>query len=384
LRRIALPGTYRVRSPQQTLLMIKPVLGDFGITRLADVTGLDVIGIPVVMATRPLAATLSVSQGKGVTLDLARVSAAMEAIELWHAEHAVPPAAVRSAAARDLKPGYDIRDLDRWPGSLLTENTPLDWIMGRTAVSGQAVPVPRAVVRLDTRPRARGPLYQPSSSSNGLASGNSRSEALAHAFYELIERDAISEVSSVPVPERTYVDPATVADGWCGDLIRLIDRCGAWLEIVQAPSRFDIPCFAVYLWREDMARSMAIGSGAHSDPAVALSRAVTEAAQSRLTAIVGTRDDVSARIYDRPDGKAMRPQPPRAAASWEEVVAAHRVSFGSEEEEESWLARHISTVARAEPIVVDLCHREDFSVVKVLCPDMHFGHHPPRPQSARR
>ena len=387
MRRIALPGTYRSRPPEQTLLMIKPVLGDFGITRLADVTGLDVIGIPVVMAVRPLAATLSVSQGKGATLELARVSAAMEAIELWHAEHAVPPAAMTGVAARKLGPGYDVMELDRRPDSLLTASTPLDWILGRAAVSGLAVPVPRAVVQLDARLREGGPVYQPPSSSNGLASGNTRPEALAHALYELIEREAVSELSSVLVPDRTYVDPATVAAGWCGRLIEMVCCCGAWLEIVQAPNRFDIPCFAAYLWREDMAGSMAVGSGAHSDPEVALSRAVTEAVQSRLTAIAGTRDDISARIYDRPGGDAARPQPPAAAACWDEVVAAaDQVSFGSDKEEADWLARQVSTVTGSEPIAVDLCGREEFSVVKAICPGMGSGgqHGIPRPAAVRR
>jgi ribosomal protein S12 methylthiotransferase accessory factor len=386
LRRIALPGTYRIRAPQQTLLTITPVLNDFGITRLADVTGLDVIGIPVVMAVRPLAATLTVSQGKGVTLDLARVSAAMEAIELWHAEYAVPPPAITGAAASELRPGYDVTHLDRWPGSLLTAQTPLDWIWGRAAVSGQAVPVPRAAVALDTRPRERGPIYRPSSSSNGLASGNSRAEALIHAFYELIERDAINGLSSVTASDRTYVDPATITGGWCGDLIRMIHGCGAWLEIVKVPSRFDVPCFACYLWREDMPSTMAIGSGAHSDPAVALSRAVTEAAQSRLTAIAGTRDDISAQLYNRPDGVAARPQSPAQARSWDQVAALQHPSFGSEEEEETWLARYISAVTGSEPITLDLCCREEFSVVKVLSPSMGFGqrHNIPRLPATRR
>jgi ribosomal protein S12 methylthiotransferase accessory factor len=61
-------------------------LGEMRITRVANVTGLDDIGVPVVMACRPMARTLSVFQGKGLTLEAARVSGAMEAIETFHAE----------------------------------------------------------------------------------------------------------------------------------------------------------------------------------------------------------------------------------------------------------------------------------------------------------
>ncbi len=41
----------------------------------------------------------------------------------------------------------------------------------------------------------------------------------------------------------------------------------------------------------------ASGIGAHPDPVVALSRALTEAAQSRLTIISGSRDDISPTSY---------------------------------------------------------------------------------------
>jgi hypothetical protein len=60
-------GAHRVREPAQTWDLVSPLMGDYGVTRVADVTGLDVIGIPVWMAVRPLAATLAVSQGKGAT-----------------------------------------------------------------------------------------------------------------------------------------------------------------------------------------------------------------------------------------------------------------------------------------------------------------------------
>ena len=85
-------GTRRCREPARTLELIAPLLGRFGITRLADITGLDFLGVPVAQAVRPGAATVTVSQGKGATRAAAMVSAAMEAIELSCAENAVPPA----------------------------------------------------------------------------------------------------------------------------------------------------------------------------------------------------------------------------------------------------------------------------------------------------
>src|SRR5712692_8315682 len=79
-------GTRRAASPAQTLRRITPLLPRAGITRLADVTGLDWIGLPVYQAIRPNSRNISVSQGKGLTRAQAKVSALMESLESFHAE----------------------------------------------------------------------------------------------------------------------------------------------------------------------------------------------------------------------------------------------------------------------------------------------------------
>ena len=81
-----LGGTVREIAAEETFARIKPALSNFGITRVANITGLDTIGIPVWTVVRPLGRSLSVSQGKGVTHELAVVSGIMESIEVFHAE----------------------------------------------------------------------------------------------------------------------------------------------------------------------------------------------------------------------------------------------------------------------------------------------------------
>ena len=70
-------GTHRSRSPRETFLKIKPFLKQMGITRVANVTGLDRINIPVFAAYRPNSKSLAVSQGKGHSIDAARVKSPM-------------------------------------------------------------------------------------------------------------------------------------------------------------------------------------------------------------------------------------------------------------------------------------------------------------------
>src|SRR5436309_1928919 len=86
-----LAGTHRSRDPQETVDGVRPHFGELGITRVANVTGLDRIGIPVVMVVRPNSRSLSVSQGKGLTLAAARASGIMESLESHHAERADCP-----------------------------------------------------------------------------------------------------------------------------------------------------------------------------------------------------------------------------------------------------------------------------------------------------
>ena len=63
---IDLGGTLRTRKASWTLERAEGVLGRVGITRVANVTGLDDVGMPTWMVVRPLAHSLTVSQGKGL------------------------------------------------------------------------------------------------------------------------------------------------------------------------------------------------------------------------------------------------------------------------------------------------------------------------------
>src|SRR3954470_9324245 len=89
-------GTHRLVAPEQTLQRIQPLLRSVGITRVANITGLDVIGIPVVAVMRPNSRSIAVAQGKGLDLTAAKVSGLMEAIENFHAERIRAPLALAS------------------------------------------------------------------------------------------------------------------------------------------------------------------------------------------------------------------------------------------------------------------------------------------------
>src|SRR5512135_1381696 len=80
--------THRALPPEETMSRVEAKMPAAGITRVADITNLDRIGIPVFSSIRPMAArgAISVYNGKGATPTEARVSAMMEGLERYSAE----------------------------------------------------------------------------------------------------------------------------------------------------------------------------------------------------------------------------------------------------------------------------------------------------------
>jgi ribosomal protein S12 methylthiotransferase accessory factor len=104
-------GSHRAVSPATTVKRLRKLMPQMGITRVANVTGLDRIGIPVVMVCRPNARSLAVSQGKGLDLDSALASGLMEAAELYHAEHIALP--LKLGCQAELQPTHPLVDVSR-------------------------------------------------------------------------------------------------------------------------------------------------------------------------------------------------------------------------------------------------------------------------------
>jgi YcaO-like protein with predicted kinase domain len=106
-------GTHRVVPPEATLERVQPLARAMGITRIANVTGLDTIGIPVVMVCRPNSRSLAVSQGKGVELTSAKASGLMESVESYHAESIANP--LKLASYEELRYTHRVVDVETLP-----------------------------------------------------------------------------------------------------------------------------------------------------------------------------------------------------------------------------------------------------------------------------
>lgn len=289
-------GTHRIMSPDQTWLAVQPLLERAGITRVADLTWLDDLGIPTVQAVRPTSLSLSVSQGKATTYRAAQVSAVMESLEMWHAENVNPD--LSATATKDLTSTltYDPAQLRRAPGNLYHPGAKLDWMVATTLLTGRRtwVPCMAVLVNVAIRDSWSPPMFI--MDSPGLASGNSYDEATLHALYEIMERHSIATAAPGATMFEVTLDDVAGSDS--AYLVEMIRRAGSEVSIARIDTWDGYYCFAVELTSPMLGQSFG-GFGLHHDPNVALSRAITEAAQSRLTAISGVREDIPSTIYQR-------------------------------------------------------------------------------------
>jgi YcaO-like protein with predicted kinase domain len=292
-------GTHRSRSPGETLVANRPFMAKMGITRLANITGLDRIGLPVCVAVRPNSRTLATSQGKGETIAAAKASALMESIEAWHAERVDGPLCYDSYfALRERVPVVDATRLAVRADAVFHLARGTYWIEGYDLIARLPMWVPYETVAVNyVRQLGRTATFL--ESSNGLASGNKLVEAAIHGLCEVIERDAVTLWEFVPQPKRKprQINLSTLADPTLRRLVDTLDANGIVLGAWDITSDIGIPTFTCTIiedpdspeWRPV---PMFSGHGTHLVPEIALSRAIHEAIQSRLTAISGSRDDL--------------------------------------------------------------------------------------------
>jgi len=286
----------------ETYARVRSIARHVPISRVADLTPLDDLGLPAYSAVTPLARDLKVHNGKGATPEAARVSAMMEAIERVSAERTNASTVVASydeLVRGGPLPPVDPRAFDLPDDTAYRPETTFTWVQGRDLLGDRDVLVPLDLV---ITPPAEGILRDVDT--NGVASGNIHLEAVAHAICEVIERDAFSQVLFVAAFGDAEDQPRTVVQI---DLATLpvqtrewaerMARAGLRLDVVDITSDVGVPTFHALLLDpqypapggERRPRRF-FGSGTHPDPDVAVFRALSEAIQSRLIVIQAARD----------------------------------------------------------------------------------------------
>lgn len=390
----------RCLTPEATLERIKPHFASLGITRLGEITGLDSLGIPVALATRPNSFSLSVNLGKGGDSASARASAAMEAAEIAIAER-LPENAITGSQSELALAGHHVLDLGRiarCQPHRLDPDEPLVWVKGHSLFNGEAVMVPWALVGLDHRPGAQGYHDAFEVATDGLASGNMLAEAVLHGLCELVERDAYAQLELMPAQKLIARRRSIQTSGpQLAGLVDLIARRGLELRLFEMTSDIAIPAyFAIlsqgardegefYSWS-----SLCGGCGCHPSPERAMIRAVTEAAQARTAMAAGARDDLPPAHYQPGDrflgesvqdmfGAAMRME---GACTRRSTPGWATTSFGER------ILHVLGALARVgidEAIMVELdSGRIGARVARVIVPDLQIPLHGERTQVLAR
>lgn len=376
-------GTHRVIAPNETIENNEDKLKIAGITRIADITDLDRIGIPIYTAIRPTAedGAVSIYGGKGITKDHAKASAMMEGFERYSAESQNNDESIIATLTEIEKIGdyIDPKTLNL-PKELEKKDIcdfNIEWSKCKDIISNNEYYIPTNAIYHPYNPKNNcESLFK--SNTNGLASGNIIEEAILHGMFEVIERDAWS-IFELTHKNYAQIDINSIESEVIQDIIGKFENEGIKIKLMDFTADIEIPTIAASA--DDTitkdAGLLTLGMGTHLDPEVAILRALTEVAQSRATQINGAREDTVRADFAR-------------EAGYERMKRINKYYFKEEEEQiklsdiknksTSSITKDIEIVKNEliandieKILYVNLTRPElDVSVVRVIIPEMEL------------
>jgi ribosomal protein S12 methylthiotransferase accessory factor len=393
------------RQEQEIDTCLRQRIEEFGITRLANTTGLDYIGIPTYSCVCPgTTDAIWVYSGKGLTPERSRISAIMECIErtsaLWNRE-------------RIIITDYSTLALNSlvWGPERFTEclsphysqNVPIAWVKATHLRKNSSVWVPADLVFNGHRPQLGVPSAFLVSTSNGLGAGLFREQAITQALGELIERDAVSCIEqrashfgaafllslarligrdeSLLLKQfrdntdlALTIDPASLPPNAI-TLYKQFQDAGLNVQLKYIPNDFDVPVFgaaAVEMMSFDSVLGTA-GYGISLNPEEAVCRALLELAQSRATDRQGVREDCGHEEKDR--------HPDLPFAHWlaepGSKVSDYTTLFEEKQHKTSTVDNFLACLASVgleDAAVVDFETYEGIFVVRAIVPEIETWH----------
>ena len=403
-------GTSRIRPAQETLDKVIPISRRIGVTRLADITDMDVLRIPNYSAVLPGTEDyIWVYSGKGPTKEHAMASALMESIERYSSLPSGGQRKFTRSSYAELSKTCKVLHPDRLVEPVRFEyrdDMLMDWLAGYDLASGEEVMVPAsaALFRYTPPPPAVNPFAY--FHTNGLASGNVMEEAICHALCEVIERDAMSlgelrasaipfhilrivlhslnsaglQVPSIPV-DRFVDDPSVFPDVDISgiefqpakDLVDKFYRAGISLTVKDITSDIGIPTFnaSSVEWVTHDYGYLAEGHGTHPDARIALIRAITEVSQTRAANIQGARDDLRKIKYGEQNTDDRR--------AWQFMASTKKIRFSQVQtffnedilDDIKLILSRLKNVGLSQVIIVDLTNPDiGIPVVRAIVPGL--------------
>ncbi|MBR7050080.1 MAG: YcaO-related McrA-glycine thioamidation protein [Methanobrevibacter sp.] len=374
-------GTHRVIAPKKTVEINEDKLKTVGITRVADITDLDRIGMPVFTAIRPTAedGAISIYGGKGISKDHAKASAMMEGFERYSAEKQESDDTIFATPNEIGEKGEYIEpkslNLPQKFEKADLGDTKFEWNLAHDIITGNDYYVlSNAVFHPYNHDSDVESLFK--SNTNGLASGNVLEEAILHGIFEVIERDAWS-IFELTHKNYSQINIDSIESDLINEIIDKFESQGIKIKLMDFTADINIPTIAASA-DDTVTRDaglLTLGIGTHLDPEVAILRALTEVAQSRATQINGAREDTVRADFAR-------------EAGYERMKRINKYYFRQEEEQinlsdiENKSTTSIDEdidIVKEELIANDIKHvlytnltrpEVDVSVVRVIIPEM--------------
>ena len=374
-------GTHRVIAPKKTVEINEDKLKTVGITRVADITDLDRIGMPVFTAIRPTAedGAISIYGGKGISKDHAKASAMMEGFERYSAEKQESDDTIFATPNEIGEKGEYIEpkslNLPQKFEKADLGDTKFEWNLAHDIITGNDYYVlSNAVFHPYNHDTEVESLFK--SNTNGLASGNVLEEAILHGIFEVIERDAWS-IFEMTHKNYSQINIDSIESDLINEIIDKFESQGIKIKLMDFTADINIPTIAASA-DDTVTRDaglLTLGIGTHLDPEVAILRALTEVAQSRATQINGAREDTVRADFAR-------------EAGYERMKRINKYYFRQEEEQinlsdiENKSTTSIDEdidIVKEELIANDIKHvlytdltrpEVDVSVVRVIIPEM--------------
>jgi ribosomal protein S12 methylthiotransferase accessory factor len=254
------------------------------------------------------------------------------------------------------------------------------WIEGHDLIAGEPVWVPSEMVDTDYTlppPRGSGCFAR---STNGLASGNHRLEAISHGLCEVVERDATTLwfQRSDEAQQQTRIDHDGVQDSPCRTVLEAYERAEVAVAVWETTTDVGIPAFLCQIAdrTDNELRPLygAHGMGCHPQREVALLRALTEAAQCRLTWISAARDDFTGEQYAYYCSEEAMRLERESIAPWGPMrpfAEGPTWDAATPEEDVAWELDRLRAAGVTRVIVVDLTRPEfGIPVVRVIIPGL--------------
>ena len=376
-------GTHRVIAPEKTIEINEDKLKIAGITRIADITDLDRIGLPIYTAIRPTAedGAVSIYGGKGITKDHAKASAMMEGFERYSAErHESDETTIASLDEISSLGDYINPESLNLPKDFKKQNLDsmkLEWSLVKDMISDKEYFIPtNAIYHPYVNNNDCTSLFK--SNTNGLASGNILEEAILHGIFEVIERDAWS-IFELTHKNYAQIDLDSIESDIVNETIDKFESNGIKIKLMDFTADINVPTIAASA--DDTvtkdAGLLTLGMGTHLDPEVAILRALTEVAQSRATQINGAREDTVRADFAREAGYErmkrinkyyFRQEDEKISLSSIENKATTSITKDLEIVKEELMANDIDKI-----LYYDLTRPElDVSVVRVIIPEMEL------------